>query len=234
MIDFSTKFPANATNVYWQKKKSFKDKTKKATKTGLGAELTKAEKAWNAIPWKQLDFRTVKPKPKTIQEAKQALAAAKQIQSTQVRAAIKAMETAVAKAKATGRNKALSDKAAGAAQGIEIVLNRAKVPLEKLKLDDLAGEIVRLETELKGRQSLSDIILRFERGFVASGQKGTIAADNSVTVAGLRWEPSLTQAPKTYKGKRLAVTGTRLDGSLFANDMVLASLSSDATKAKFK
>ena len=111
MIDFSTKFPKNANNVYWQKKKSFKDKTKKATKTGLGAELTKAEKAWNAIPWKQLDFRTVKPKPKTIQEAKQALATAKQIQSTQVRAAIKATESAIAKAKTTGRNKALSVRA---------------------------------------------------------------------------------------------------------------------------
>jgi len=234
MIDFSTKFPKNASNAYWQKKKSFKDKAKKATKTGLGAELTKAEKAWNAIPWKQLDFRTVKPKPKTIQEAKQALATAKTIQSTQVRAAIAAMQNAAGKAKTTGRSKALSDGAAGAAQAIEIVLNRAKVPLEKLKLDDLAGEIVRLETELKGRQSLREVTLRFERGFVASGQKATIAADNSVTVAGLRWEPSLTQAPKTYKGKKLAVTGTRLDGSLYANDMVLTSISSDATKAKFK
>lgn len=45
-------WPAALTNAAWQKKKSFLDKTKSKTKTGLGAELLKAEAAWKDINFK--------------------------------------------------------------------------------------------------------------------------------------------------------------------------------------
>jgi len=42
-ITFDRKYPTALKNIAWQKKKSFKDKTKAKTKTGLGEALTAAE-----------------------------------------------------------------------------------------------------------------------------------------------------------------------------------------------
>src|SRR5206468_1825178 len=57
-VNFVTIWPVEATNAAWQKKKSFMDKAKSATKTGLGAELTKAEAAWKKINFDVLDVRS--------------------------------------------------------------------------------------------------------------------------------------------------------------------------------
>ena len=49
------KYPVVAKNVSWQKQKSFRDKLKKATKTGLGTQLEAAEKAFAKIDCNKLD-----------------------------------------------------------------------------------------------------------------------------------------------------------------------------------
>lgn len=51
------KYPAAAKNTLWQKQKSFRDKLKKATKTGLGAQLEASEKAFGKIDFKKLDVK---------------------------------------------------------------------------------------------------------------------------------------------------------------------------------
>ena len=42
-VTFNTTWPATLTDAAWQKKKSFLDKAKSKTKTGLGEALTAAE-----------------------------------------------------------------------------------------------------------------------------------------------------------------------------------------------
>jgi hypothetical protein len=59
---FPIKYPNDLTNTYWQKQKSFIDKAKAKTKTGLGAALTNAEKAWNAVHFDRLVFDDAKRK----------------------------------------------------------------------------------------------------------------------------------------------------------------------------
>ncbi len=48
------KLPGGLTRAAWLKKKSFIDKAKAATQTGLGAELKKVEDAWNKTDWKTM------------------------------------------------------------------------------------------------------------------------------------------------------------------------------------
>src|SRR5216683_3539990 len=57
-INFVTDWPAEATDAAWQKKKSFMDKAKAKTKTGLGAELVKAQAGWKKINFDALDVRS--------------------------------------------------------------------------------------------------------------------------------------------------------------------------------
>src|SRR5258708_16043821 len=53
-VTFNTTWPATLTDAAWQKKKSFLDKAKSKTKTGLGAELTKAQAAWKLVKFDNL------------------------------------------------------------------------------------------------------------------------------------------------------------------------------------
>src|SRR5678810_65285 len=86
------------TDKMWQKHKSFKDKAKASTKTGLGPTLKAAEKAWGNIKWAQLDAK--KLKAKTLNEANEnKVKAAAMLQVVQQ--AITAVETAQAKAQQT-------------------------------------------------------------------------------------------------------------------------------------
>lgn len=50
-------YPKTLTNDAWQKKKSFLDKAKSKTKTGLGAELVKLQTAWKKVDWECMDAR---------------------------------------------------------------------------------------------------------------------------------------------------------------------------------
>jgi len=68
-------YPVIATDAAWQKKKSFIDKAKASTKTGLGADLKAAELKWKAIPWKDLD--ATKLAAKSVEAAQRQLDTAK-------------------------------------------------------------------------------------------------------------------------------------------------------------
>lgn len=50
-------YPITLTNTTWQKKKSFLDKTKKNTKTGLGAQLVTLQAAWGDIEWLSMNAK---------------------------------------------------------------------------------------------------------------------------------------------------------------------------------
>ena len=116
------KYPDIAKNAAWQKQKSFKDKLKKATKTGLGEELVAAEAAFAKIDFNKLDvnrLRTAGKQPLTTPEAvDQARRTAQQHLDGPVRAAHDALEAAVDKASSVGKNAALSTRAGLAADTI--------------------------------------------------------------------------------------------------------------------
>ena len=231
MIDFSTKYPKDVSNAYWQGKKSFADKTKAATKTGLGAALVTAEKAWNEVPWKALDFRTVKAA--SVEDAKKNLANGKLVQTGEVAKAEAALGAAARMAATTKANKALTPAARSAAAGIELRLNRLKGLLDKLKLDDLAGEITRLEQETEGKNTFRTHTIELHMpggGHLANATQGHQNKDGTVEIADIHWV-GMGSIDK-YKNKAINVRAHRLDGSLFTNDMKV--LTTDGKKAKLK
>lgn len=110
-------WPAALTNAAWQKKKSFLDKAKSKTKTGLGAELLKAEAAWKGINFKSLDA-SKNPMP-TAKEVDRLKKLAEDHLDDAVKDAIEAIEEAADKAGTTKVNKGLSSDARKAATSIE-------------------------------------------------------------------------------------------------------------------
>jgi hypothetical protein len=140
-----TKWPAALSNAAWQKKKSFLDKAKSKTKTGLGAELLRAEAAWKQIQFKLLDAKQVPmPRPVDVDNAKQAAATHLKTAGS---AASKTLLAAAAKAAATKNNKALSADARKAAAAIEKgLLTQARL-IKGIKLsdfDDARNDLVQL------------------------------------------------------------------------------------------
>lgn len=141
-INFTQAYPVEATNAAWQKKKSFLDKAKKATKTGLGAELLKAEAAYKKINFEALDIRSAAgqlgnpPKfntPDSFDDAKQK---ATQHYTTVVKPASAALLAAARVAAATKTNAALSAPAKAAAAIIERKLLTQSGYLRDIKLTD--------------------------------------------------------------------------------------------------
>jgi hypothetical protein len=130
------------TDKMWQKHKSFKDKAKASTKTGLGPTLKAAEKAWGNIKWAQLDAK--KLKAKTLNEANEnKVKAAAMLQVVQQ--AITAVETAQAKAQQTMGNQSLSNSAKNQAEVIRNGMKAMKTRLESVNLSDFDAEIQRLQ-----------------------------------------------------------------------------------------
>jgi hypothetical protein len=134
-------YPVACTNKAWQKRKSFKDKLMSKTKTGLGEELKKAEKAWKAIKFAHLDARRLKAK--TLATAQKNLLKAR-VAEAHVLAAKATLTVAKDKAIATARNEALSDKARTAAGNIANGLDSALSRLDTVNLTDFDKEIARL------------------------------------------------------------------------------------------
>jgi hypothetical protein len=168
-VPTNTAWPAALTNAAWQKKKSFLDKAKSKTKTGLGAELVKAEAAWKQIDFKVLDAtKQVMP---TAKEADNKKSAADAHLKTVVAGASKAALAAAKKAADTKGNTALSTTARKAAADIEKgLLNQAKL-LKLIKLSDFdsaKNNVVQLtfQTNLatlkRGLQSADSFIKQVE------------------------------------------------------------------------
>jgi hypothetical protein len=144
----NTAWPAVLTNAAWQKKKSFLDKAKSKTKTGLGAELVKAEASWKDIDFKCLDAKKVPIF--TASEADRLKKLAEDHLDTAVEPAITAIKAAAIKAGATKNNKALSSDARKAATDIEKGLLKQATLLEDIKVtdfDDAKNDIIQLTFE---------------------------------------------------------------------------------------
>lgn len=134
-------YPSVCKDVVWQKHKTFVDKAKSNTKTGLGATLKAAEKAWAKINWAALDAK--KLKAATLKDA-QANRVKAQTALAAVNSTKEAVTTAHAKALTTKANAALS---AGAKRQAEVIANGLKYALtqiDKANLDDFDAEIKRL------------------------------------------------------------------------------------------
>ena len=154
-ITFNTKWPDALTDAAWQKKKSFMDKAKSKTKTGLGAELGKAETAWKLIVFDALDATKAAGKlgNPVIFNKPEHYAAAKLVainHSAVVLEAIKALRTAAGKAATTKVNKDLSSTAKTAAASIENGLKAQVALIQTISLkdfDDKRDELAKLTFE---------------------------------------------------------------------------------------
>jgi hypothetical protein len=124
-------YPAIATNAAWQKKKSFVDKAKSSTKTGLGAALTDAETKWKAIAWANLD--PAREKADDLVQAKQHWEAAEAAEQ-KVAAAKNAVLLAKKQAQAAATNKYLSKPAQTAAAAIADALQKAQARLDQVDI----------------------------------------------------------------------------------------------------
>ena len=134
-------YPSVCKNVVWQKFKSFTDKAKSSTKTGLGETLKTAEKAWAKIVWKDLDAKKLKATSVQVARANKVKAQAMMVH---VEAAKKAVEAARLKAVATKGNTALSASAKNQAEVIANGLKAAGTRLNTINIDDFDQEIARL------------------------------------------------------------------------------------------
>jgi hypothetical protein len=220
-------YPVTATNKAWQKKKSFIDKAKANTKTGLGAALLTAEARWNAIPWKDLDAsaQTVV----SVESAQRNLAKAK---STLIKlnAAKKALLVAKSKAMTTKTNKALSKPAQLAAGNIDLALGQASKRLDKITLVDFEDAIEKAQKA--ALVNMTKVNVYDGRNVVMTG--GAATWDRKVLkVSGVAWKVGKAD---DYKGKTLTVRGETTGSSqwaegiskVFANDMKLQSASGNA------
>ena len=142
-VTFPTVYPAALTNAAWQKKKSFKEKLKSKTKTGLGASLDAAQKAWKKIPFdtlaasKQAQTRGVRSYL-TVQANR---AAAQEALDGPVNAAYEALMAASRMARDTANNAALSAGSKTAATAISNAAMKQAVLLKGIKLGDFDEEI---------------------------------------------------------------------------------------------
>jgi hypothetical protein len=136
------KYPVVTKNVAWQKQKSFRDKLKKATKTGLGTQLEAAEKAVAKIDFNKLDVnRLQKARGQRlsgyagVDGAKQA---AQKHLNGPVRSAHDALEAAVNKASSVSNSPALSQRAGLAASTTASELRKlgAAIDPDTISLDD--------------------------------------------------------------------------------------------------
>jgi hypothetical protein len=123
-ITFDIRYPPELTNAAWQKQKSLTDKTKSATKTGLGELLIKAEQEWKKIKFDILMADKLKPKL-----------------AGQVNTAYLALLKASRKAHDTSQNKALSPSAITAAQKLSNNLQLQALKLKGIKLVDFDDKI---------------------------------------------------------------------------------------------
>jgi len=214
-------YPVTATNKAWQKKKSFIDKAKASTKTGLGAALLTAEARWAGIPWKDLDASTqtvgsVEGAQRNLAKAKTAL--------IKLNAAKKALVVAKSKAMTTKTNKALSKAAQLAASNIDLALGQAAKRLDKISLSDFEDALEKAQKA--AIINMTKINVYDGRNVVMTG--GSATWDRKVLkVSGVAWKVGKAD---DHKGKTLTVYGETAGNihyegisKVFQNDMKLQS-----------
>ena len=141
-ITFDTKYPTALKNATWQSKKSFKDKTKSKTKTGLGEALTLAEKDWGKIDFNKLIAAKQNLTGKNATQYTAAYNTAKAyLDGPVVTKAINSLNAAANKARTTAKNTALSAKAITAAGALSGPLLAQVKLLHDIKLNDFAAPV---------------------------------------------------------------------------------------------
>lgn len=136
----SVPYPPICTKKAWKKKKSFLDKAMDATKTGLGAELDKAEAAYNKIVFEKLHAAAQGP-----WKSEDQIDAAKILGEIHydhvVKPAIKAFDAASKLALKVSLNKDLSKSARDAAKLIAHTLDSHTTVWNSIDFDDFSAEI---------------------------------------------------------------------------------------------
>jgi len=134
-FDYLT-YPTIITNADWQKKKSFLDKSRSATKTGLGDTLVKAQAAYKKVNFAKMEAGSVLGRITGLDAVTQAKLAAQQELDGPVRAAINALMQASRTARTTSTNAKLSSTAKTAATAISAKTMEVAAKMESIKLDD--------------------------------------------------------------------------------------------------
>jgi hypothetical protein len=144
-ITFEQKYPTALKNAAWQKSKSFKDKAKAKTKTGLGEALTAAETAWGLIEFDVLIAAKQNLGGKSLAQKQTAAGKAHTYLDGPVKTAINSLEAASRKANETAKNTSLSTKAATAARTLSGALQQQAIKLHNIKLDDFQAETAAMQ-----------------------------------------------------------------------------------------
>ena len=134
-FDYLT-YPTIITNADWQKKKSFLDKSRSATKTGLGDTLVKAQAAWKKVNFAKMEAKSVLGRITGLDVVTSAKLAAQQELAGPVKAAEDALMQASRTARTTSTNAKLSSSAKTAATAISAKTMEMAAKLKTIKLDD--------------------------------------------------------------------------------------------------
>jgi len=181
MYTVLTKFPDALTNKSWQKKKSFLDKAKAKTKTGLGTELEAVEKSWDKINWPSLD--ATQAMGKVDQSAKYKSAKefdfAKAVGESEVKGQVAVVRKNLLKvsklAHTTSQNKDLSKDAIKKAQEIARGLLDLETGLRDIDLSDFDEKKSRwLELQAMQLKGLKKAVLELEVGLTAVAKDPTV------------------------------------------------------------
>ena len=144
-VTVNTIYPPEATNAAWQKKKSFLDKTKAKTKTGLGQELTDLQTHWAAVKFVKLDAvkagLTSSSNVRQVED-KKGLA---EDEFKKIKPLIDELNTTAKKAEAVALTKGLSKDAVAAAKVIAARLKTAGTQLGQIDLKDFEQMLTRAE-----------------------------------------------------------------------------------------
>ncbi len=131
------------TNAAWQKKKSFLDKAKKNTKTGLGAELIKLEAAWRKTDWKVMDAR-MQGKWHSLEELHEGKKKAQRYQQQNLTALYNVVVSTQRKARATAQIAGLSSTAKATATSIANELEQIRRGMMSVTYEDFDEEEKRM------------------------------------------------------------------------------------------
>jgi hypothetical protein len=206
-ITFPTAYPAELKNAAWQKKKSFIDKAKASTKTGLGAALTKAEQEWGKIKFAALAAKPSDALSERI--ASESKAFAQKYHQGQVEVARKALLAAGKLASTTSHNTALSKTARAAALDLSNKMARQALRLQLIKFDDFDDAIAAgRQADAKAAKLLSgaELAQAFAKykqtkspdDFIAL-TKRFMGAQRAVEIADLDQRPELAEPLRKWK-----------------------------------
>jgi hypothetical protein len=228
-VTFNTKYPKELTNTVWQKNKLSKEKGNRAIKTGLGATLTKAEKAWNAIKFKDLDAKY--HKPKTLAAAKTNIDRAKLTINKKVVPAITALEAAYQQAEKTAKLQTLTPKAREAALNLVPRLKQLRTRLKGIKLKDFDLVSRQLTAGTLGGQAIDKLSVSFIKEddmgrdvplLVGSSEDAVLRKkDNAVYVKTMNWSVDYQSLSDDIHTAKFIVAGTLQDGNSFRREMFM-------------